>query len=275
MRRLLSTILLCAVALGVSSAASGALLFFDGTLHVQLSENPDINIISNGTATVTTTGDQLNSLRLGQGPPGTVTALITDPNVPTVATLIHKGLYIRDRTLSPFSAPGPLTANTLPVPGNTKICLLLVGCSAWLDILHTENQTKGLGIGGIVTQNGFGAGLRISIVGAPWTVHTAGKLTNAFTTNAMIPPASRGTETRSWPVIRHGPASNTTSSAQTSGVIQLVGASYVSTTLMTPSNYLTLEGTQTIHFTPEPGLMLLLGSGVAGLALLGRSRMRR
>jgi hypothetical protein len=29
------------------------------------------------------------------------------------------------------------------------------------------------------------------------------------------------------------------------------------------------------HFIPEPGLLLLLGSGVAGLALLGRSRMRK
>jgi hypothetical protein len=55
----------------------------------------------------------------------------------------------------------------------------------------------------------------------------------------------------------------------------MVAANYVSTTLMPQSNYLTLEVTQTIHFTPEPGLMLLLGSGVAGLALLGRSRMRR
>ena len=30
-----------------------------------------------------------------------------------------------------------------------------------------------------------------------------------------------------------------------------------------------------IHFIPEPGLLLLLGSGVAGLALLGRRRMRK
>jgi hypothetical protein len=29
-----------------------------------------------------------------------------------------------------------------------------------------------------------------------------------------------------------------------------------------------------LHFIPEPGLLLLLGSGVAGLVLLGRSRMR-
>jgi hypothetical protein len=30
-----------------------------------------------------------------------------------------------------------------------------------------------------------------------------------------------------------------------------------------------------IHFIPEPGLLLLLGSGVAGLAFLGRRKLRK
>jgi hypothetical protein len=30
-----------------------------------------------------------------------------------------------------------------------------------------------------------------------------------------------------------------------------------------------------IHFIPEPGLLVLIGSGVVGLALIGRSRMKR
>jgi hypothetical protein len=265
----------CVLALGIAGAANAALLFYDGTLYVQLAENPNIKVKWSGTSTVTQSGDQLDELNLGQGAIGTVTALITDPNVPTVATLIHKGLYLRERNLTGLTATGPLTNLTLPVPGNSKICLLLVGCSAWLDILHTENETVGFGIAGIVTVNGFGAGLRISIHGSPWTINAPGALTDVATTNAMVPPASRTRETRTWPAIRHGPASNTSTSAQTSGVVQLVAANFVSTTLMPQSNYLTLEATSTIRFTPEPGLMLLLGSGVAGLALLGRSRMRR
>jgi hypothetical protein len=31
----------------------------------------------------------------------------------------------------------------------------------------------------------------------------------------------------------------------------------------------------TIHFQPEPSLLALLGAGAAGLALLGRARVRR
>jgi PEP-CTERM motif len=34
-------------------------------------------------------------------------------------------------------------------------------------------------------------------------------------------------------------------------------------------------GTLTLNFVPEPGTLLLLGSGVAGLAILGRRRMGR
>ena len=30
-----------------------------------------------------------------------------------------------------------------------------------------------------------------------------------------------------------------------------------------------------IHFIPEPGLLLLLGSGVAGLAFLGRRKLMK
>jgi hypothetical protein len=36
-----------------------------------------------------------------------------------------------------------------------------------------------------------------------------------------------------------------------------------------------LFGFLNVHFVPEPGMLLLLGSGVAGLVLLGRHRMKK
>jgi hypothetical protein len=61
-----------------------------------------------------------------------------------------------------------------------------------------------------------------------------------------------------------------------SGVVQLVTANQT-TVVGVPGNN-DLQGQIMItrlHFVPEPGLLLLLGAGAAGLALAGRSRMKR
>ena len=80
----------------------------------------------------------------------------------------------------------------------------------------------------------------------------------------------------------HGPGSGTTTTATPGGVVQLVAPSVVITTLP-PWGVLggfsmrqSFTGTYLlVRFIPEPGLLVLLGSGVAGLALLGRRRWRR
>jgi hypothetical protein len=59
------------------------------------------------------------------------------------------------------------------------------------------------------------------------------------------------------------------------GVLQLVSPTQTLTNLTTGTSDKIAGGTTLlIRFIPEPGLLLLIGSGVAGLALLGRSRMR-
>jgi hypothetical protein len=55
-----------------------------------------------------------------------------------------------------------------------------------------------------------------------------------------------------------------------SGRITLVTPTYVSAL----GNQLPIFGTFAIHVIPEPGTLLLLGSGIVGLALYGRSRRR-
>jgi hypothetical protein len=72
----------------------------------------------------------------------------------------------------------------------------------------------------------------------------------------------------------HAPASTTTSTAQISGAVQLVTPNQVVTNLpLGSSDKMGSFVITVIHFIPEPGLLLLLGSGVAGLAFLGRRRM--
>jgi hypothetical protein len=73
----------------------------------------------------------------------------------------------------------------------------------------------------------------------------------------------------------HGPASGTTSTAQPSGVLQVVTPNQVRTNLALGSNVkVSILGELLIHFIPEPGALLLLGSAMIGLVLIGRSRIR-
>ena len=59
-------------------------------------------------------------------------------------------------------------------------------------------------------------------------------------------------------------------------MVQVVTPNQVRTNLPLGSNALLASAvTQVIRFVPEPGMLLLLGSGVAGLALLGRKRLRK
>jgi hypothetical protein len=58
--------------------------------------------------------------------------------------------------------------------------------------------------------------------------------------------------------------------------VQLVAPQQVATNLPLGSNDKVGTGAFfVIHFIPEPGLLLLVASGVVGLAVLGRARMRR
>jgi hypothetical protein len=74
----------------------------------------------------------------------------------------------------------------------------------------------------------------------------------------------------------HAPVSTTTSTAQPGGMFQLVTPNQTVTNLVLGSAEKQAGFTIVMYrFIPEPGLLLLLGSGVVGLALLGRRRIRK
>ena len=78
----------------------------------------------------------------------------------------------------------------------------------------------------------------------------------------------------------HGPASAASSvalgNATAYGVLQMVTPSQV-TTNITSTSSVRIANPQTSHyrFVPEPGMMLLIVSGAAGMAVLGRRRMKK
>src|SRR5262249_58231827 len=91
-----------------------------------------------------------------------------------------------------------------------------------------------------------------AVSGAAWTVGTA----------------SVGTATRMG--FQHGPASLTSSTAAASGQVQLVTPIFISTS-QRQFPEIAAFGILDLHFVPEPGTLLLLAGGIAGLVLVGRT----
>jgi hypothetical protein len=147
------------------------------------------------------------------------------------------------------------------------VCLLIPGCATNISLNNTTNNgNTGVGVGGLLTVGKFGS-VRISLVNGPWTLGFASGITQTHEGNFKTQAAAG---------FVHGAASSNSSTAETSGVIQLIAPQQVTTSgIAGNSTELTLFARLTLHFIPEPGLLLLIGSGVVGLGLLGRSRMKK
>ena len=159
--------------------------------------------------------------------------------------------------------------NTIPSTGGVTICLLIANpCDFQLNLLVGATSAGvqiGGGVGGILTIGGLGA-IRISVVGAPYTVKTVSAVNR--TENGLFDVFSEHG-------FAHGPASITSTTAQASGVLQTITANH--TTVIGPGdNDISGNISRVLtHFIPEPGLLLLFGSGAVGMALLGRKRIRK
>jgi hypothetical protein len=148
------------------------------------------------------------------------------------------------------------------VEGDLRACLLAPSCnqSFGIDLLRTS-PSAGVGVGGTVTAYPQGTAM-LSLRGAPWTLRTTAL---AFSTNAggsFLTLAAGHV---------HGPASFTGSTALTGGELQLVTPvriSHSGTAPPLPSGFARLR----VRFLPEPGWLLGVASGLAGLVLIARRR---
>jgi hypothetical protein len=274
------------LALGVSGSASANPLNWAGTSTLLLGDFPPVGIPGGGVATVNGSGGlgHLDSLRLAASRGqinGTFAQFVTDPDTAgnSILKIEYDGITGGTGTFAPISGVvgstfAFLTQNVMPVKGTVRLCLLTTDCNDFLEIILTQqtaNGTIGVGVGGLLTVGGD-TPIKISIQGAPWTIKTATVVDHITTTNKV----NQLFITKKLKGFAHGPASGTTTTAQPSGVVQLVSPAQVQTNLPLGSNKKVSSGQiLRIHFIPEPGLLLLLGSGVAGLAILGRRRLRK
>ena len=302
-RQSLLAALSCAL-LAIAGPAAAAPINWEGTSIIDLGDFLPAKIVGGGVATITTTGGHVDSLRIAQsrgGIAGSFTVLVTDPETVSnqIFAIQYIGFEVQTGTLTPISGGLDPTAigynGRLPVSGLLRLCLLNSDCTITADLQLTQPDPtrpggiKGVGIGGLLTINFFNGFANVSIGAKPWqiaqaTVFDQIELPTPNNNITFVTVQARG--------FAHGPSSASSTTAVVStvmtptpgggsatvtgrGVIQLIAPTQVLTNLTTGTQD-KIAGGQTllIRFIPEPGLLLLVGSGVVGLALLGRSRMR-
>jgi hypothetical protein len=290
MKRLLALLAASALAVaGVATTATAAGLQFSVNSTLAFSNLGHVTASATGTGVAVINGagglGHLTSLEFASG------AVTIDTVIPVTDPIVTQGGIVEVRITSLKASPRlaggqggvfapisgalantqlQLTKGTMAATGMVRICLVYAGCnSGSLDTTlgQSINGVRiGAGIGGLITIGGAGS-IRISIVGAPWTVKTV-SVSNRTDNGGITIFQKHG--------FAHGPASLTSSTAISSGALQLVTASQT-TTVGVPGNS-DRSGQITItrlHFIPEPGLFLLLGAGAAGLAAIGRRRLRK
>jgi hypothetical protein len=258
------------LALGVAGTAGAKTLDWNGTLGITFGVMQRLRFEGSGVATVnnSTGGSHLNIMRLAGGITGSGTIPVTDPETTGTIVSIRMSATLGTGTLSGISGAPPLNPPaTLPMPGGSRVCLLTAGCAVNISLnATTNNGNTGLGVGGLLTIGHFGQ-VRISLIGGPWTVGTWTGTTQTHEGNF------KDRVVAGW---AHGAASSNSSTAEPSGVIQLIAPQQVTVSgVQGNSTATTMFAHLTLHFIPEPGLLLLISAGVVGLGLLGRSRMNK
>ena len=240
----------CALAAGVlglfePSPARAASLPFQASLAFQIGLLDPISLAGSGVAQVTANGGQLETFAIPAGV-FDVENLAIDlgplgipPFGGLLATVANQA--------GNFTRAGDTLAGPMALAGSLQICLGDACTGDPLDALSIPVDVIGIGGSSMASSEA----LSVSLVGAPWTtgvVAAGGVLAGGFLHGAD-PDSVIGTTLRLvTPIVF---------STDAPGFESLGGFGFL-----------------TLQIVPEPGTILLLGSGLASLAVFGRSRRR-
>jgi len=289
MRKLLVLLFATAVVFGFAMQATAGTSHYAGTIQVNLGQLDPALVTGTGVATLNggAGGSHVTTLTLGASEiSGTQVVPVTDPD----------GVFVSIRLTATGGAgvlgkivPGSsgdtivaLTKNTMGLAGGLVRLCLVVGCGVNLPLNLAPGGGIGAGLGGQQTIGGSGS-LRISIDARPWTILTGTMIDQPDTGGSINSTGGAGTGFEFVKVTgtAHGPASLASTVALggasgPAGVLQFVTPTQVTTNITnTSAKKSSGSSILTIRPVPEPGMMLLIVSGVAGLAVLGHRRMKK
>jgi hypothetical protein len=248
MRQLLSALAAVVLSVALGGPAHAVALPFTGSLALQVATLDPIPVLGSGVADVSGLDSHIGSLSLSSAVFGAqgVVVPVTDPSafpVYGVQATLQNGAG---------SFSGSPLGGSMAIQGSAKVCLF-VACDAGPPANVSVPLTV-IGQGG--TAN-VGTLVDVTVTGSPWTAGAASVQTPSGVVSAHG--------------FVHGPASLTSSTAAASGAVRLVTPVLISTNIAS-SAVIPAFAYLTLHFVPEPGTLLLVGSGILGLVAYGRGR---
>jgi len=223
-------------------AARAATLPFTGSLSILLGSF-GIGIPGGGIATVNGSGGfgHLDSIAI---PAGAFDAQGLALSITSPAAFPLRGIQLTAaNAVGTFTKPGP---GSIGILGAAKVCLF-GPCSGAVANLVVPLDV--VGVGGTTYATGA---VNLTVAGAPWTSGTAS--IGASTAHGFF----------------HGPASQTSSTARRSGVLQLVTPIFISTNLAGDLATVPTFGVLNLRFVPEPTMLVLGSVALVVIAAIGR-----